>query len=185
MALSKPIQVHIVAIDTGLQAHAIRATAEHFGASVMVIWAGNSAQVVDCLSSRPRADVIVLSAHGDERGMLLPHIDEEFSSLYPYSDAIRPTDFAQFLALDGSVVLNNGCMGGTDEMAAAFLSCGASAYAGATDYPDAAASTKYVLDFLYSYLLQHVGDVERAHQVASTVEDDRQMFRLYAGNRTG
>ncbi len=171
--------VHILSIGTGLQAHAIRTAAEHFGASVTVTWVGNSAQVVDCLSIRPSADVIVLSAHGDERGMLLPHIDEKFSSLYPYSDAIRPADFAQFLALEGSIVLNNGCMGGTDEMAAAFLSCGATASVGATDYPDAAASTKYVLNFLYGYLIQYPQDVEKSHQAASEHEDDRRMFKLY------
>ena len=171
--------VHILAADTGLQPHVVRAAAEHFGASVTVTWIGNSAQVVDCLSSRPRREVIVLSFHGDERGLLLPALAEECRSLYPYGDVIRPADFNQFLALDGNVVLNPACMGGTSSMAEAFLSGGASAYAGPDDYPDAAASTKYVLDFLYAYLLQYVGDVVKAHEAASNSEDDRRMFKLY------
>ena len=171
--------VHILAADTGLQPHVVRAAAEHFGASVTVTWIGNSAQVVDCLSSHPRREVIVLSFHGDERGFLLPTLAEECRSLYPYGDVIRPADFNQFLALDGNVVFNHACMGGMSSMAEAFLSGGASAYVGADDYPNAAASTKYVLDFLYVYLLQHVGDVKTAHQAAATAEDDRRMFRLY------
>ena len=171
--------VHILAIDTGHQAYAIRAVAEHFGASVTVTWVGNSAQVVDYFSNRPSHDIIVLSAHGDERGMLLPSLDTEFRSQFPYSEVIRPTDFAKFLALDGNIVLNNGCLGGTEAMAEVFLSHGAAAYIGAQDYPDTAASTKYALDFLYSYLLQYKGDLHKSHQAAKSHEDDRLMFRLY------
>lgn len=171
--------VHILAADTGLQPHVVRAAAEHFGASVTVTWIGNSAQEVEYLSSRPPQDVIVLSFHGDERGLLLPPLGEEVRRLYPYGDVIEPADFAEFLNLGGNVVLNDACMGGMPSMAEAFLSGGASAYAGADDYPDAAASTKYVLDFLYSYLLQDVGDVEKAHRAASNAEDDRRLFKLY------
>lgn len=171
--------VHILAADTGLQPHVIRATAEHFGAAVSVTWIGNSAQVVEYLSSRPPQDVIVLSFHGDERGLLLPPLGEEVRRLYPYGDVIKPADFAGFLNLGGNVVLNPACMGGVPSMAEAFLAGGASAYAGAEDYPEAAASTKYVLDFLYSYLLQDAGDVERAHQAASSAEDDCRLFKLY------
>jgi hypothetical protein len=147
----RSVSVHILAADTGLQAHVIRAAAEHFGASVTVTWVGNSSQVVEFLSGRPSVDVIVLSFHGDERGLLLPSLAEECYHLYPYIEVIRPSDFAEFLDLTGSIVLNDACLGGTPEMAEAFLSHGASAYAGAADYPDAAASTKYVLDFLYGY----------------------------------
>ena len=171
--------VHILAADTGLQPHVIRAAAEHFGASVTLTWIGNSAQVVDYLSGRPPQDVIVLSFHGDERGLLLPTLGEEARSLFPYGDVLEPADFAEFLKLEGSVVLNAACLGGTPAMAQAFLSGGASAYVGADGYPDTAASTKYVLDFLYSYLLQYVGDVESAHRAASTAEDDRRLFKLH------
>lgn len=171
--------VHILAADTGLQPHVVRAAAEHFGASVSVTWVGNSAQVVEYLSSRPPQDVIVLSFHGDERGLLLPTLGEEVRSLYPYGEVIEPADFAEFLDLGGNVVLNHACRGGVPSMAEAFLAGGASAYAGADDYPDAAASTKYVLDFLYSYLLQDAGNVERAHRAASSAEDDRRLFKLY------
>ena len=171
--------VHILAADTGLQPHVIRAAAEHFGASVTVTWIGNSAQVVDYLSSCPPQDVIVLSFHGDERGLLLPTLGEDVRSLFPYNEVIQPADFAEFLDLDGSVVLSAACLGGTPAMAQAFLSGGASAYVGADGYPDTAASTKYVLDFLYAYLLQHSGDVTRAHGAASTAEDDRRLFKLH------
>ena len=171
--------VHILTDDTGLQPHVIGAAAEHFGASVTVTWVGNSAQVVEYLSSRPPQDVIILSFHGDERGLLLPALGEEVRSLFPYGDVIQPADFAEFLDLDGNVVLNDACMGGTPSMAQAFLVSGASAYVGAEDYPDTAASTKYVLDFLYAFLLQYPGNVERAHQSAWNAEDDRCLFKLY------
>lgn len=183
--MATPMRVHILAADTGLQPHVVRAAAEHYGASVTVTWVGNSAQVVDFLSRHPSVDVIILSFHGDKRGVLLPELSQDVRALYPYSDVIRPADFAQFLALDGSVVLNDACMGGTPELAQAILSGGAAAYIGADDYPEAAASTKYALDFLYAYLLQHVGDVRKAHEEASRHDDDRRMFRLYRGTGDG
>ena len=173
-------RVHILAADTGLQPHVVRAAAEHFGASVTVTWVGNSSQVIEGLSLRPPPDVLVLSFHGDERGILLPPLGEERRHLYPYADVIRPTDFGEFLALEGSVVINHACLGGMPAMAEAFLAGGARAYIGAVDYPDAAASTKYALDFLYAYLLQHPQDVAKAHEAASDHEDDRRQFRMYA-----
>ncbi len=176
--MSRALTVHILAADTGLQPHVVRAAAEHFGASVTVTWVGNSGQVVNVLSSRPLHQVIVLSFHGDERGLLLPALAEECRGLYPFADVIRPADFAAFLALSGSVVVNLACMGGTPEMAEAFLACGAGAYIGASEYPDAAASTMYAVDFLYAYLLQHTGDVDSAHRSASGHDDDRRQFRL-------
>jgi hypothetical protein len=174
--------IHILAADTGLQPHVLRAAAEHFGASVTVTWVGNSAQVVDYLSSRPPQEVIVLSFHGDERGLVLPPLDEECRSLFPYLDVIRAEDFGQFLDLAGSVVLNNACLGGTPQMAEAFLVGGASSYIRAEDSPDTAASTKYVLDFLYGFLIQYPGDVEKSHQAARNAKDDRGMFSLYVAS---
>jgi hypothetical protein len=177
--MSKPITIHILAADTGLQAHVVRAAAEHYGATVSVTWAGNSSQVVDYLSSRPVHDLIILSFHGDDRGMLLPPLAEECRSLYPYFDVICPADFAQFLALDGNIVLSHACSGGIPAMAEAFLSGGAAAYVGAEGDPNTAASTKYVLDFLYGYLIEFSQDVEKSHLAAKSGADDRGMFRLF------
>ena len=177
--MSKSITIHILAADTGLQPHVVRAAAEHYGATVSVTWVGNSSQVVDFLSSRPPHNVIILSFHGDDRGMLLPPLAEECRSLYPFFDVIRPADFARFLALDGSIVINHACSNGTPAMAEAFLSGGASAYVGAEGDPDTAASTKYVLDFLYGYLIEFGQDVEKSHQAARSGADDRGMFRLF------
>jgi hypothetical protein len=170
--------IHVIAIETGLQPHVIRITAEHWGANVIVTWVGNSAQVVEYLSGDPTVDVIVLAAHGDERGMLLPELADEFKPLYPYDTVIGPVDFAEFLRLRGNVVLNLGCLGGTPEMATAFLEHGAKAYIGATDYPDVAACTKYAIDFLYSLLYRRMV-LEEAHRSASDQDDDRRMFHLY------
>lgn len=162
-----------------MQAHVLRAAAEHYGAFVTVTWIGNSIQVVDFLSSRPTNEVIILSFHGDERGLHLPSLGEDVSGAYPYGEAIRSTDFMEFLALNANVILNNACLGGTPEMAETFLSKGALAYVGAEGYPDTAASTKYALDFLYSYLIRIPGDIQQAHHAAHSEEDDRGMFRLY------
>ncbi len=177
--MSRSVTIHILAADTGLQPRVVRVAAEHYGATVSATWVGNSSQVVEYLSSRPPHDVIILSFHGDDQGMLMPALAEECRSLYPYFEVIRPADFARFLALDGSIVISHACRGGTPAMAEAFISGGTAAYVGAESDPETAASTKYVLDFLYGYLIEFSQDVEKSHLAAKSGADDRGMFRLF------
>lgn len=171
--------VHIIAIETGNEPHAIRATAEVWGASVTVTWVGNSGQVVDYLSGRPDHDLIIFSAHGDERGLLLPELHPEVARKYPYHDVITPSNFNEFLNLQGNIVINASCMGGRRELAEVFLARGASHYIGPVDYPQGDAALMYVLEFLYNHLClgRSVGE---AHQEASAHDDDRRMFVLYS-----
>ncbi len=172
-------RVHILAIDVALQAQLIRAAAEHFGAFVTMTWVGNSAQIVGYLTDYPAAEVIIISGHGEERGLVLPELGEEFKHLYPYGNVIGPADFAEFLHLQGNIVINNSCLGGMPEMASVFLDHGAEIYIGAVDYPDTAASSKYAVDFLYSYLVENPKDAAKAHEAASSHADDRQQFKMY------
>jgi hypothetical protein len=145
------LTLHILEIDSALEAQAIRAAAEAWGIAVGVTWVGNSGQVVDLLSQRPTCDVLVISAHGDERGLLLPELALSMRDRYPYDEVIRPEDFAQFLALGGCGVLMNTCVGGTSALADVFLSHGAAWYIGSENYPKGDDALLFALILLFHY----------------------------------
>ena len=172
------LSFHLLVIDTGLEAHALRSAAEAWEAEVTVTWVGNSRQIVEYLSQSPLHEVIVISGHGDERGLLLPELAEEIRSRYPYHEVIRPQDFADFLQLQRNTIINTVCLGGMPSLAQVFLDRGASSYIGAIDYPEGATVLMYLFEFFYSYLCNNQS-VEKAHLEASNHDDDRKQFRLY------
>jgi|SRR5450631_372024 len=106
------IRLHLLVIDAALEAQALRSVAEAWGAEVSVTWVANSRQIVEYLSQPPSHEMIVLCGHGDERGLLLPQLAEEVRNRYPYDTVIRPQDFADFLRLEGNLVMNTSCLGG-------------------------------------------------------------------------
>jgi hypothetical protein len=159
-------QIHILSIDSPLETQALRSVAEYWGATVSVTWVGNSQEIVDYLSRRPSHDLIVIAGHGDSRGLLLPELHDTIKNDYPFAEVIRPADFAQFVALNGSVVLNSSCCGGIPELVNVFLNNGASAYSGNIGHPDGDDALMYSLCFLYDYLVQDRSPVE-AHRNAN------------------
>lgn len=171
------IKLHILEITTGLEVHAVRYAAEHWGMSVTVTWVGNSGQLVDFLSSSPEHDIILISGHGDERGLLLPELAEAVAANYPYHQVVRQTDFAEFLSLKDNVVINSSCMGGVQGMAEVFLAKGAKAYLAPKDFPSASISLMYLLGFLYAYM-SNDGDVDKAHAFA-LLGDEQEQFTLF------
>ena len=169
--------IHILAIDSALEAQALRAAAEYWGAAVTISWVGNAREVVNYFGSHPIHDLILIAGHGDERGLLLPSLAESIKEDYPFVDVIRPDDFKTFLALEQNVVLSTVCCGADEELAAVFLSCGARCYVGAKGYPDGNDALMYALAFLFQYLVR--GDEPaQAHQVSAGAADDRSLFCL-------
>jgi hypothetical protein len=52
------IAIHIIDIAAGLEAHAVCYAAEYWGAFVTITWVGNSAQIVEFMSGKPKRDII-------------------------------------------------------------------------------------------------------------------------------
>ncbi len=147
-----PVQIHILEIESALEAQAIRATAECLGASVCITWVANSRQIVDFLSSEPSHELIFLCGHGDERGILLPSLAEEVKPQFPFNDVLTAENLASFVRLKGSVVLSSCCATGTEAMAAAFFKNGARCFIAPVNYPDGDAALFFVLQFLFKFL---------------------------------
>ena len=174
----KPIRIHILEIEAALEAQALRASAEYWGAQVGVTWVGNSAQIVDLLSQEPPHELILICAHGDQRGVLLPPLADEVKAHFPFHDVISPDDFASFMRLEGNVVLCSGCVTGTEAMARAFLSCGARSFIAPANYPDGSPALLFELMFVFTFL-KNGGDVQAAFDVANQQVEGDDRFRVF------
>lgn len=182
----KPVQemlkhVHILEIESSMEAQAMRSVAECFGAVVSVTWTGNSAQIVDFLSQTPAHELILICGHGDKRGVLLPELAEQVRARFPFNDVISPHDFAAFVRLNGNVVLSSCCATGTTEMARAFLENGAHFFIGPDDYPDGNMALLFEIVFVSRFLQE--GDVSAAFDDARRCVEGSEMFQLFKSSQ--
>jgi hypothetical protein len=67
------LKMHIIAIETGSEPHAVRSAAEWWGVFVTMTWVGNSGQIVDYFAGQPDHDLIVISGHGVSAGCSCPN----------------------------------------------------------------------------------------------------------------
>ncbi len=178
--MSQPVlAIDIVCIDDALEALAIRSVLERWGAKVTLHLVGQAADIVRILGG---AEVIskhiILSCHGDERGLLLPELASSVEETQPYHKVLTAANLREFLRLPDCLVINTGCSLGTPEFAAAFLESGCEKYIGAADYPEGDWTLFYVLRFFYE-LLCYNRDAKEAHQRAY-IKDETGAFTLYS-----
>lgn len=176
------MKVHIIAIDTGNEPHALRAAAEAWGADVSVTWVGNSDQIVSLLSSRPTCDIMFISGHGDGNSILLPPLAASVQQRYRYTARITADQISDFMKLPPCHVVNLSCEGGSQNFASAFLSGGATSYCGSTAETEGSAALMYGLQLLYSLVVAGK-TIREAHDDAGRHDDDRGSFRLYMNDQ--
>ena len=171
-------RIHILEIESALEAQALRAAAECWGAQVSVTWVANSSQVVDFLSQPPPHDLILICAHGDKRGILLPLLADEVKARFAFCDVLSPDDFAGFVRLNSSVVLCSACATGTEAMAHAFLTGGARSFIAPADFPEGDVALWFALNFVFAFLKSN-GDVETAFDAANRGLEDDDRFVVF------
>lgn len=175
-------RIHILAIDTGNEAQAIRSAAECWGVQVGVTWVGNSQQIVADLSAPPSCDLLIIAGHGDGGALLLPELDVSIAAQYPYQERIMADEFRAFLALDDQVVVNLSCDGGHPDLVRVFLEKGARAYIASAGYPDGDAALMYVLSLIYQCTVSNQA-LRCAHEQAiANAADDRGVFQLFSAS---
>ena len=133
--------IHILAIETGHEPHALRSVLECWGIDVTVTWVGNANQIVDYLASEPKQNLIIISGHGNADSLFLPELAPEIVAEYVYQNHISADNFRQFLKLNNQIILNLSCHSGSSLLAQAFLEKGASVYIGV--------KTRLVINFLF------------------------------------
>jgi hypothetical protein len=170
--------LRIIDVLSGMEAQALRASAECWGYDVAVTWVGNSRQIVDVFQHSLPIDVLIIAGHGDEDGLVLPELDESVAGGFPYLDRISAAQLAEFARPVASVIIATACTFGLPQYAEVFRNAGTRYYVGPTDYANAGAAMMYSLGFLYAFQCNGL-HAALAHEAAFSQSDDRRMFKLH------
>jgi len=172
-------------IGEALEAIALRSALEAFGVNVRCHFVGH----VNALISYLNGDIslsktVIVSCHGEERGMVLPELSSDLEKTMPYHRFLTGTDCADFLKLNDQIILNTGCCLGTETFARSFIEKGAAAYIGFEGYPEGHAAVYQVISFLYFYLCYH-HPLSVAFEKTVSLGDEDGKFKLYQKENSG
>ena len=169
--------VLIAFADTGLEAEAIRAAAESFGASVFFYPVGRPADFLAVLAGEtgfPVPDAVILSCRGEDGAFLLPPLGEDVYLPNEPRGGVGVSLIRGALMLQNRVILSTACTTGREETADAFRTRG-NFYAGPADYVEGPTALMFVLRFLYEWIAKDA-DPGTAAALASGADDETGLF---------
>ncbi|MBX2873648.1 MAG: hypothetical protein KTR30_16150 [Saprospiraceae bacterium] len=171
----------IVGPEVGNEPEAIRQTAEYFGYQVVVKYLGRPNDFMQLLRGEDRLfnrlKTWVLSVHGAAGQFILPELDP---SIYEDDEPLSPLGLERLqnqIQLKKQVILNTGCTLGHKPLAELFISGGAKAYIGATDYVEGNAALLFITRFLYEW--QKGAGLPTAFDRAAAIDQETGLFRLF------
>lgn len=171
----------VVGVDSDLEAQALRANLEYFGAKVITYWTGRPLDLIDVLSGKGIYDdmeYIVFCFHGDEGKFVMTELGEDvYEEGEPRGD-FGVAEVKQYAKLSGKYIVNGGCTLGKKELAEAFIEKGAKAYIGSVDDVDGNASLLFMTRFFYERI-NNEASIEEAFQIAKAMDEETGTFELY------
>lgn len=159
--------------DAELEAAAIRAAAESFGASVFFCPAGRPADFLSVLAGTtgfPEPDAVIFSFHGEDGAFLMPPLGEEVYFPEEPRGPVGLDLIREHLNLTDRIVLSTACTTGREKTAEVFREKG-NFYAGPADYVEGSAALMFVLRFLYEWVAKDADPGEAAELAASADEE--------------
>ena len=171
----------VVCDNSDAEARAIRSALEWFNVRVFTYWIGRGNDLVEILSGRDiyrDSDHLIISGHGDEGNLLMPHVDPGVLELGEPRGNWNPDTVRKYAKLPPLLVFCSACGLGYPEMANAFLDGGARAYIGAADYPHGHAALFIVLRFYYELMSRKCSERE-AFERARSQDKDTAMYQWF------
>lgn len=173
------MEVDLAMLDT-MEALTLRGVLERFGMRVNLFPIGRPQHLVDVLSgASAHAAHLILSCHGDERGILVDELAPEVARGEPFIDVLTPGLVPTLASLRGRTVVSSGCCTGSPPMARAFLGADAAAYVAPDGYPSANAALMF-LTHLYYGLSERGLSLPDAVAGARVHDEDTRLFVLHA-----
>jgi hypothetical protein len=173
------VKIDLVVLGHALEAIALRSMLESFDLALRTHFVGNVKKLVSLLNGEDNLhEILILSCHGDERGMLLPELSEELEKEMLYHKVLTAKDCSEFLKLQNQIVINTGCCLGNEEFAKSFIQQGAKAYIGAETYVEGNAASFFVISFLYFHLCNNLS-LQEAFTKAKSLDSETNLFTLH------
>ena len=125
-------------LNMGSDGEAVRSVLESCGLAVELYGIGQPRHLASALSGRGiggAPDFVILVCHGLDGEVLFDELAPELQAVQPFS-RMGPSEVREHYRLSAPVVVSTGCETGTDAMAAAFLSSGATQYVAPPHLPD-------------------------------------------------
>jgi hypothetical protein len=176
--------VDIAMIGSDGEALALRAGLEQLGVEVRLIPIATPDDLIDLVSSDPsdRPPALILSCHGDDRGILMPGLDTEISAGWRFRGPFTPKLALEHVRLSRcEIVLSTGCATGSEDMGTAFVARSAEIYIAPPGYPRGNAAFMTALVFFYHHLAGVIIDpreqLDCAHAHLDLFPQDR--FKLF------
>jgi len=163
--------------NTGNEPEAMRQTLESFGYFVVTKYIDRPSDLMDTLGGRLPLDpdILVLSCHGKDGGILLPELDE---SVYRADEPRGPfsaREIDQYLRLSGKVILNLGCSTGCDCLSSVFGR--SNTYIAPVDDVAGTSALMFALRFFYE-MAQNGQTVSEACTLARSIDKETSLFHL-------
>ena len=171
----------IVGPEVGNEPEAIRQTAEYFGYQVVVRYLGRPNDFLHLIRGEDQLfndlETWIFSVHGDDGKFILPELDTSIYQEHEPRHPIGTETLADQITLHQQLILNTGCTLGNEPLAQLFISGGAQAYMGATDYVEGNAGLLFCIRFLYEWMKDN--ELASAFALAAAVDQETGLFRLY------
>lgn len=176
----------VVGENSDLEALALRATLEYFGARVTTHWIGRPNDFISVLNGIDRAnriDYLILSFHGEDGAFCLPELGEEVYEVdEPQVTLFTANHVRKFAQLQTLKVIGAGCTLGDSQLAASFLNAGVEWYLAPKDYIDGNANYLFLSRFFYE-LVNHNRSDDDAFQLAKGIDEETALYELYRFNQ--
>ena len=172
-------KVDLIAIGDALEAIALMSVLESFGVEVRCHFVASVKKLISFLNGNEFLHkTVIISCHGDEKGMILPELTPELENTMPYRRVLSASDCTEFLELKDQVIINTGCCLGKDGFAKSFIQGGASAYVGFETYPEGNAVVLFVISFLYFFICQDQ-TLRTAFKKAKSLDERESFVKLH------
>lgn len=165
-----PTNVIIAAISESLEAHALRESLEQFGAQVNLISVGRPQHFIDLIQN-PQDQYLIVSCHGDDRGMLFPELHQDLAGKESFGAICSAQEITRYAQFDQQTIISTGCMTGSDALAEAYLASGAAVYVAPRGSPEAHSAFFFTTQLFYGLLIRELALPEAMSWCRKTDEE--------------
>lgn len=175
-------RVTIIGIGDSGEAQLLRALLEQLGLEVNLKLCGKPSDFFTAMSNVTiRTDATIISAHGDEDGIIFPEMAPGVDPLQLPNDRITPSLINQHAKDVSAFVLSLACSSGTKEFARAFSGAGVKDYMAPEGDPEGADVPLFVHLFFHQLLHHETTFTDALAAANGAMTRDSKFVNLIAG----